>query len=116
MSKTETEARKEALRSTIVALRPQYKGQSDLDIARAVIEEKAAAPKKAAAPNGKINATDHVIPFVRKVKRFSTEDVAQKFNVSSGSAAALVAILRIKSLIESEGKNDAGVSLWRYTG
>lgn len=42
-------------------------------------------------------------------------EVSEKYGVSQGSAA-LVAILRIKRVIESEGKNDNGDSLWHYTG
>lgn len=72
--------------------------------------------KKKQKRNGKITVTvdEHVLPYARKVKNFSTTDVVEKFGISKGSAVAFVAIMRIKRAIESAGKTADGVSLWRY--
>lgn len=64
----------------------------------------------------KVTAEDDVLPYVRRRKVFSTGSVASQFNVSNGSATALVAILRIKRVIEKDGKASDGTSQWRYTG
>jgi len=62
---------------------------------------------------GKINVEDHVLPFARKKKVFSTGSIAETFGVSFGSASALVAILRIKRAVEKDGTAADGTSQWR---
>ena len=73
------------------------------------------ATKSATAKPVKVTAED-VLPYVRRRKVFSTGSVASQFNVSNGSATALVAILRIKRVIEKDGTASDGTSQWRYTG
>jgi len=53
-----------------------------------------------------------------KSKEFTTGDVVDHFGVSMGSAAALIAILRIKEVItpNSPAKTEDGTSRWVFTG
>ena len=67
-------------------------------------------------PPTKVTAEDDVLPYARKRKVFSTGSVASDFHISSGSATALVAILRIKRCIEKDGKAADGTSQWRFVG
>lgn len=63
----------------------------------------------------KINADD-VGEWAKKKKRFSTTEVAEHFGVSTGSARALVAILRIQKVTEPTGKALDGASTYKYIG
>ena len=76
------------------------------------------ASKKKSSKNGngngnrKITAKD-VLPWVSKRKSFTTGQLAAEFSVTDGTAAALVAILRIKdAILPSEGKGNDGTSSW----
>lgn len=96
------------IRKSIEALRPHFPGKSDVMIASEVLKPSTTGPRKVTA--------EDILPFVRKMKQFSTSDVGSTFRVSEGSARSLVAILRIKRVIEAAGKSEDGSSLWRYVG
>ena len=68
------------------------------------------------AKTANITAENDVLPYARKRKVFSTGSVADEFGIAAGSAVALVAILRIKRVIEKDGKAADGTSQWRFTG
>lgn len=59
-----------------------------------------------------------VLQFAQKEKRFTTADVVKRFRTSPGQAAAAIAILRIKEVLERDqpGKDDDGHSRWVFTG
>ncbi len=63
-----------------------------------------------------ITADEHVLPYVQQQRTFSTGSVARHFNIAPGSAVALMAILRIKRVIERNGEATDGTSKWLYTG
>lgn len=56
---------------------------------------------------------DHILPWVKKRKKFTTAQLAKQFDVSMSRAAALIAILRIKGAVgPSLGKGPDGTSQW----
>lgn len=59
-----------------------------------------------------------VLEWAKKKKTFTTSDVQTIFKVTKMQAAAGIAILRIKEVVEpaSPAKTDTGVSRWVYTG
>lgn len=64
--------------------------------------------------------SNEVLKYARRRKTFSTQQVADHFGVSKQQAAAGIAILRIKEVLEraemagvSNGDNS---SRWTYTG
>lgn len=64
--------------------------------------------------------TTKVIAYLQKCKskRFTTMSLANKFKVTKQQAAAGVAILRIKDIVEPDvpAKTKDGVSRWVFTG
>jgi hypothetical protein len=58
--------------------------------------------------------SDKVLSFAKTKKRFSTDDVARKFSVGRQQAAAAIAILRLKSLLnkDPQGAGPDGSSRW----
>jgi hypothetical protein len=60
--------------------------------------------------------SDVVLTFAQKAKRFTTQGVAGRFKVPKQRAAACIAILRIKEVVESDGKTRDGDSKWVYCG
>lgn len=93
------------LRKAIKALRPRHPGLSDIAIAQRAL--RAPPPKKTVT-------ADHVLVFARRAKRFSTANVVQRFQVTPGSAAALIAILRIKGVLARDGVANDKSSQWRF--
>jgi len=68
-----------------------------------------------AKKTGRLNA-DAVLVFLKKRKTVtSTDDIANHFKVGKQQAAASVAILRIKDVVEpaTPPKGPDGTSLWR---
>lgn len=59
-----------------------------------------------------------VLEWAKKKKSFTTAQVQDTFKVTKMQAAAGIAILRIKEVVEpaSPPKTDTGVSRWVYTG
>lgn len=96
------------IRKAVEALRPHFRGKSDVDIVRQVLEGAPSGPAKVKA--------EQVAEYAKRRKRFSTGDVVEQFGVTPGSAAALVAILRIKEVIEPDGKANDNTSRWRHVG
>lgn len=59
--------------------------------------------------------TKLVIKYVRRRKSFTTDDVARRFRVSRGQAAASVAIMRIKDVVErAHPARRRGSSHWAF--
>ncbi len=59
-----------------------------------------------------------VLEHVKKVKKVTTQTVADKFKVKFQQAAAAIAILRIKEVIkpDSPSKDSNGISRWIWCG
>lgn len=61
--------------------------------------------------------TARVIEYVRRRRSFTTDEVAEKFKVRRGQAAAAIAIMRIKEVVErAEPRSRNGSSHWVFTG
>ena len=60
--------------------------------------------------------TDKVITFAKKRKQFSTQQVASHFKIRKRQAAACIAIMRIKGLVERGYPPEtlSGSSRWVY--
>lgn len=58
--------------------------------------------------------TNLVIQYVRRRKSFTTDEVAERFEATRGQAAATIAIMRIKTMVErAEPRVRNGSSHWR---
>lgn len=59
-----------------------------------------------------------VAEFARKAKRFTTDSVATRFRVGKQQAAAAIAILRIKEVVQPDtpAKDPHGSSRWAWSG
>lgn len=62
--------------------------------------------------------TQKVIEFAKKKGRFTTAQVASKFKATKMQAAACIAIMRIKEVVQRDtpGKTRSGSSRWIFTG
>jgi hypothetical protein len=61
--------------------------------------------------------TNQVITYVKNRKSFTTDEVATYFDVSRGQAAASIAIMRIKNVVErAVPKTKRGSSHWTFSG
>lgn len=62
--------------------------------------------------------TEKVIAFARKKKAFTTDEVARRFKGTRMQAAACIAIMKIKGIVErsNPSKTPQGVSRWNFTG
>lgn len=98
------------IRKAVKALQPLFPDRTDLAIAELALLGVKAKSRK---PSGKVTAEDVQNRFA-KWGKFSTEDVVQELGVSKGSAAALIAILRIKQILSPVGKDQAGSSVWKW--
>jgi hypothetical protein len=105
MKKTTAEQR---LREAVNALRPFYKGATNVEIAARVLNNQE-------EPRSSL-ASDDLEVFAAKKKRFSTGDVMGHFTVPKGNAAAAIAILRMKGRLQPDGKAPDHTSQWRFTG